>query len=78
MGQFVCRCGDVIRTTGEIPHPYEWLLFADQAIADEGWEGPFRDLYNTIAIHAFKCPTCRRLWVFWDGVQAEPQCYTPS
>jgi hypothetical protein len=78
VAKFLCECGETIRTSGDIPHPHEWLLFADQAISDEAWEGPFSDLYNTIAIHAFKCPTCGRLWVFWNGIQERPQCYKPS
>jgi hypothetical protein len=79
VAKFLCACGDQIHTSGYVPHPYGWLLFADQDIPEGAWKGNvgFKELYDR-ATHAFKCPTCGRLWVFWDGFEGEPQRYDPS
>jgi hypothetical protein len=79
VGKFLCTCGEQIRTSGEIPHPDEWLLFADKDIPDEAWEGEvgFKELHDR-ATHAFKCRACGRLWVYWDGFGAEPKRYDPA
>jgi hypothetical protein len=79
VAKFLCACGDQIRTSGDIPHPYEWLLLADRDVPDGAWAGTvgFKQMYER-ATHAFKCPTCGRLWVYWDGFDADPQRYDPS
>jgi hypothetical protein len=79
MARFLCACGDQIRTSGDIPHPYEWLLIADRDVPDSAWEGEtsIKQIYE-LANHAFKCPTCGRLWVFWDGFDADPKRYDPA
>ena len=79
MAKLLCACGEQIRTSGDTPHPYEWLLLADIDVRDDAWDGStgFKELYEH-ATRAFKCPACERLWVFWNGFDSEPQRYDPS
>ncbi len=77
MARFGCACGDQIRTSGEIPNPDEWLLISDTDF-DE-WEKPLLpESLHARMIHGWKCRTCGRLLIFWDGMGAEPSWYEPS
>jgi hypothetical protein len=79
VAKFLCACGKEIRTSGDIPHPYEWLLLADNDVPEDAWEGRigWKQLYDRVT-HAFKCPACGRLWVYWDGFASKPTRYDPS
>jgi hypothetical protein len=59
--KFLCICGEVVQTSGPIPHPHEWLLIADEAF-DEFDDGAIaRDALYASMAHAFECFACRRL-----------------
>jgi len=74
MGKLLCRCETVLRLSGPIPNPIEWKL-----ISDEEFE-KFSGMVDAEAVYlaaksAFRCPTCGRLWVYWDGLDRQPTCY---
>jgi hypothetical protein len=79
VAKFLCRCGAQIRTSGGIPHDTELLMIADREIGDETWEGPL-DMGEVYArmTHVFPCSDCGRLWIFWQGFDAEPVSYMPE
>jgi hypothetical protein len=76
MAKFLCVCGATIRTSGDIPHPYQWLFVSDLDYDD--WEGQIdaEALYMAFG-HAYRCPDSGHLWVFDRGYEHEPQCYAP-
>ena len=77
VAKFLCSCGDQIRTSGEIPHPYEWLLISDLAL--QGLPEPLDwSLLYKEARHFFRCGNCGRLWVFWQGFDGPPTVYRPE
>jgi hypothetical protein len=77
MAKFLCACGATIRTSGDIPHPHEWLLVADADIGDD--DPSFSTIYaSERTVHAFKCASCGRLWVYWNGFGEPPQRYDPG
>lgn len=77
MAKFQCVCGYTIRTSGDIPHPYQWNLLADQTF-DELPEVVDLDRLYMDATVMFKCPSSGHLWIYWDGVEASPTMYSPA
>lgn len=75
MAKFRCSCGYVIRTSGEIPNPDEWLIISDVEYERQG-SIDMDGLYDRM-IHAYRCPRSGHLWIFWDGLEGEPSPYTP-
>jgi hypothetical protein len=77
MAKFNCICGNVIRVSGDIPNPIEWKILSD--VQFDNFEG-FVDveLIYRACSSMFKCEKCGRLWVYWDGFDAEPVCYSPE
>ena len=67
-----CTCGAVLALSGEIPNPIELRVIRS---ADLDAAGDDIDRVNLAASVAFECPTCRRLWIYWDGFDAEPMQY---
>lgn len=74
MGKFNCICGDIIRVSGPIPHPDEWLMIADTEYDSLDPSTNLDDLYKKMK-SLIICRNCGRLWVFWDGFGAEPTVY---
>ncbi|MFG1947538.1 hypothetical protein [Nonomuraea sp. NPDC048826] len=77
MAKFFCKCGTIIRTSGEIPNPLEWKLMSDTEF------DTFQGLVDVEKIYLaaksmFRCPTCGRLWVYWNGFDNDPKCYAPE
>lgn len=74
MARFLCVCGEVIHTSGEIPNDQELFILRDREIPDEGlgWPG-----IAAAATSAFECPRSGHLWVFWKGFGEDPQGYAP-
>jgi hypothetical protein len=75
MAGFMCKCGTTIRTSGAMPHPLQWMLISDEdfdTLTTAGVEAIY-----TAATTAFKCESCGRLWVYWNGFDSEPRCHTP-
>ncbi len=71
VAKFLCTCGAVVRTSGEIPNPNEWHLISDD---DHDPELPAGDLLS-LSILAWRCAACGRLWLdagrVEDGKEAE-------
>lgn len=77
--KFLCHCGSVIHTSGEIPNPTEYKFLADTEFSvffDEDQLDISR-LY-VAARSIFRCATCGRLWVYWSGFDSAPTCYRPE
>ncbi|MGI2032187.1 hypothetical protein ACRQ1B_07305 [Rhizobium panacihumi] len=73
MPSIACKCGERLRY-GDIPNPIEWLLIADTDFDEVTGPVDAESLYQK-ATHMLKCPSCRRLWVYWDGFREAPTCY---
>ena len=76
MAEWLCLCGQVIRSSGAIPNPDEWHLLSD--VDFERFEGQINaeDVYMATTI-AYRCPASDHLWIFWDGLDGDPSVYAP-
>lgn len=74
MAKFECVCGEIIRTSGDIPNPIEWHLISDTRF--DSFEGlvDAEDVYKATTI-MFRCPASDHLWVYWDGFDEPPSLY---
>lgn len=68
-----CKCGEILRY-GEIPNPIEWNIISDvemdrfTGLVDAG------ELYREMK-SMLLCPSCGRLWIYWNGFDQDPQEY---
>ena len=69
-------CGSFAHTSGQIPNPNEWLMFADMQFPDPETQIKAGLLYSQ-AMHAFRCVDCDAVAVFWNGLEASPVWYRP-
>jgi uncharacterized protein with PIN domain len=70
-----CACGVSI-SYGEIPCKNEWLFISDVDYDSFSGQVDTERIYR--AMHSFlRCPTCRRLWVFWGGYQDIAEEFLP-
>lgn len=76
MPNLPCTCGAPLNY-GEIPCPMEWLLFSDAQFDTLPPHVETEALYRD-ATSLLRCPTCERLWVFWQGFSAPPQEFVPA
>ena len=76
MGKFSCHCGDLVRVSGAIPNPQEWKILSDVDFDAFSGQVDAEALYLACR-SMMRCPTCDRLWVYWDGFGADP-CYAPQ
>jgi hypothetical protein len=76
MSKFLCPCGEVIRISGSIPNPVEWLLESDRAFDHDHTIDP-QELYFRM-VHLFRCPTSDHLFIFWRGFDAPGTTYSPT
>lgn len=74
MAKWLCRCGTQMQASGDIPNPQQWLLHSD--VDFEAFQGVVEaeSVYRA-ATHAYRCQSCDRLYVFWDGYDSEPAVY---
>jgi hypothetical protein len=77
MAKFRCVCGYAIKTSGEIPHPFQWNLVSDEAFDADPASIDVDELYMA-AVVAFRCPSSGHLWIYWDGMDGEPTVYAPQ
>ena len=77
MSKIQCLCLTSIPTSGEIPNPLEWKVLADSKFDEFEGSVDAEDIYRECG-SIFRCPTCGRLWVFWDDLGGNPQCYLPE
>jgi len=73
MSGFICKCGNVIKFR-EIPHPNEWLFISEKEFDKHIEEQNEESLYNKMK-SMFECPSCKRIWFFWDGFDEHPIPY---
>lgn len=76
MAKFKCVCGYMLTTSGSIPNPDEW-----RCLSDSDFEAFTRtvngdDLYSQTTV-MYRCPVSDHLWIFWSGLQEEPNLYAP-
>lgn len=76
MPSILCKCKERLRF-GEIPNPIEWLIVSDKAYGSFVGTIDAEALYRSMN-SILKCPKCGRLWVFWDGFDSDPSCYSPE
>ena len=76
MPSIICKCGEKLGY-GEIPNPIEWLTISD--VDYDAYEGNVdaEELYREMK-SILRCPSCGRLWAFWDGFESEPISYKPD
>ena len=74
MAKWLCACGSQIQSSGPIPNPTEWLLVSDSDFDAFSGTVDAEDVYGAMS-HAFRCPTCGRLHIFWGGFGEEPTIY---
>lgn len=77
MAKFNCVCGHTISTSGEIPNSDEWELMSD--IEFDRFHGRIdvEELYRRMKV-LYRCPESDHLWIFWDGIDANPSLYAPQ
>ena len=76
MPKLQCICGDQVNL-GDIPNKNEWLIVSDEDY--DQFEGAVDAESLYVAMKSMiVCPSCSRLWVFWDGKDAEPRAYIPD
>ena len=77
VAKWICACGTELRDSGDIPHPYQWMLTSDQDF--EAFTGLVQaeDVYINATV-GFRCPSCGRLHVFWQGFDVKPTVYAPE
>jgi hypothetical protein len=77
--KFLCHCGSVIHTSGEIPNPTEFVFFADNEFS-EFFDAEPLDISQVYAKarSIFRCTNCGRIWVYWTGFDSAPSCYRPE
>lgn len=76
MSRFRCTCGHVLTTSGEIPNAAEWLYISDVKFDSYSGSIDAEQLYAAFD-HAFVCPKSGHVWMFHDGLEAEPTGYSP-
>jgi hypothetical protein len=75
MPSFNCSCGHRI-SYGEIPCKDEWLFISDTDFDSFAGLVDAEKVYS--AMRSFlRCPSCRKLWFFWEGFGKEPQGFAP-
>ena len=77
MAKFLCVCGTVIRTSGNIPNENQWQLMSDVDFDS------FQGMVDVEAIYlactvVFRCPVSDHLWIYWNGFDQPPQLYAPT
>lgn len=72
--KFSCRCGELIRISGDIPNPVEWHLVSDVGFDELDEDATVDHVYFSSTL-MFRCPACDRLWIYWDGLDGDATCY---
>lgn len=77
MAKLRCVCNTAIQTSGPIPNELEWKILSD--VEFDRFEGQIDSEEIYLASSSmFRCPTCDRLWIFWNGMDKPPLCYKPE
>jgi hypothetical protein len=73
MPKMLCACGSEIHFGG-IPCPDEWLFISDTEFDSFSGAVDAEEVYARMR-HFLKCPSCSRLWIYWDGFENPPEEY---
>jgi hypothetical protein len=76
MPKIACKCGESLGF-GEIPNPIEWLFMSDSDFDEFSGAIESESLYSRMK-SCLECPSCKRLWIFWNGFDAAPVEYVPQ
>ncbi len=76
MPKMLCACGNVLRYS-DIPCKIEYKFISDVDYDKYEAKIDSEELYTKMQSF-LKCPDCQRLWVFWEGLDNEPQEYLPA
>lgn len=76
MAKFACICGQVIRMSGSVPNPDEWICLSDLQL-EEFWGRAISGELSKASVKMYRCPRSDHLWVFWDGLNRLPRVYAP-
>jgi hypothetical protein len=74
MAKFYCKCGNLIRISGEIPNSQEWLTLSDVEYNSLSQSMNLEDLYPKLKSF-FLCEVCGRIWFYKDGFDKKPILY---
>ncbi|MFJ3407279.1 hypothetical protein [Promicromonospora sp. NPDC090134] len=77
MAKFLCLCGHAIRTSGEIPHPYQWNVLSDVDFDHHSGTVDADELYQQATL-MYRCPQSDHLWIYWRGLDHPPSLYSPG
>lgn len=77
MVKFLCVCGYPIRTSGDIPHTYQWSLLSDVDFDRCSGTVDAGVLYEQATL-MFRCPQSDHLWIYWRGPGHPPSLYSPG
>jgi len=76
MPRILCKCGETLRY-GDIPCPIEWRFISDKDFDRFSGMVDSEEVYS--ATRSFlRCPSCKRLWVYWNGFSSDPTEYVVS
>ena len=73
MSKFKCECRTIL-SFGRIPNPDEWLLISDKEYDNFQGKIDSEELYSRCKC-LIKCPSCNRVWIFWNGFNNKPELY---
>lgn len=73
MPKILCKCGQII-SYSEIPSKNDWLFISDVDYDEFQGKIDSENLYHSMKIFR-KCINCGRLYIYWNGVENEPEIY---
>ena len=73
MPAYMCKCGSRV-SVGRIPCNHQWNFMSDVDFDKYENKVDPEELYKKMK-EFFKCPTCERLAVFWNGWDSKPAFY---
>lgn len=77
MSKILCKCGNVINLSGDIPNSQEYIFTSDKEFDLLTNPIDTETLYKNLKSF-FECSNCKRLWFFWDGFKNKPISYLPE
>ena len=76
MPQIRCSCGEILKY-GDIPCEIEYLFMSDTEFDKFSGMVDSEALFQRMKSF-LQCPSCGRLWVFWNGYREAPQEFSPG
>ncbi|TQV88292.1 hypothetical protein [Aliikangiella coralliicola] len=73
MPAYMCKCRTRV-SVGRIPCDHQWNFMSDVELDRYEDKADVEELYKEMK-EFFKCPSCERLAMFWDGWDSNPTFY---